>query len=168
MFQYILGIIIDPKGNYLSFGTMDDWELEEGYEYLGFHGRSVLLSILNSGWIYTHPELDLGNVDFEDLKRWEISKDIEQEIYQYFQRWWHLGYVIFFNSSTDYCQIMGGYIPKQLTREQMKTLLVLKKDLIYQNNMNSDLYLDLACPPILSIYDLYEKIDQHILNRTLL
>lgn len=157
MFEYILGLMIDQNGNYLSFGQFDN--LENEAQYFGYHGRSSLISIYQSGWYQSHKDLGLQDYDFTNLYALEESKEIDNAIYHYFRSWSNLGYIILLNASSIYTSALVGYLPCLINNSQRATLLNLKRDIIVKKNLQSDLYITNKNGNIITIYDLYETIE---------
>lgn len=74
MFQHILGLIIDPDGNYLSFGKLDDIDNDKDNAYLYLHGRALMSQIYFHHWHKTHLDLNLQDFNFQNIFLYESEK----------------------------------------------------------------------------------------------
>ncbi len=166
MFQHILGLIIDPDGNYLSFGKLDDIDNDKDNAYLYLHGRAFMSQIYFHHWHKTHLDLNLQDFNFQNIFLYESEKTIDYEIYYYFQRLSQLGYVILINGSkVDESPIIIGYIPKNFTNSQALTLYSLKDYIELDQVSFSEIYKSNAEGEIITLRELFEEIEKQVLKR---
>lgn len=164
MFPYILGMIIDPKGYYLSFGHYT----ENFSDPCSLHGRSFLAALLYSDWVTTHKELAWTKGQI--LKIIQKSPfdllNFDSLAFQYFERLSKLGYVVLLNGTyigSD--PLMIGYIPNHLSYPQIMTLLDLRSDILYCSNIESDFCIQGADYTTQSIYRWYYELEEKGMQR---
>lgn len=159
MLKDVLGIIIDPEGNYLSFGKwLEEYEFDENY-WMYMHISSLFMAIYQSGWYLSHEDLNLKDFYFQKLLKPETVMMMDEEVSKYLTQLYSLGYTLLLNRSLDKgFKIIIGFLPSFLTQEQENTLLFLKEDILFQTPLDSNIYVYGREEETISIYDLYHDI----------
>lgn len=154
MLQYVLGIIIDLEGNYISFGK---WTPSISFESQDFeiHSRAFLLALRDSGWLETHSNLNL------DSEYYDYLFGSEQEIYCYFEELCNAGYSIFLNFTSDNEMVLG-YLPRdfKFKKAQKQTLMALKSDLWWSPSLLSCLTIGNVDEKTISLDSLYDALSK--------
>lgn len=163
MLEYVLGIIIDPEGNYLSFGKRDEADHSYSDADINSYGRSSLHSILDSGWLFSHKDLIVEDLSFADLNFSNNIDQIDKNIWHYFSLWSSLGYIILLNGG----YLITGFLPGQLTGAQQETMMMLKSDILYSNFSYSDLYVSDELRSFINIQELYRTLERQKQKRSL-
>lgn len=166
MFQEILGILIDPQGNFLSFGKYNDEDEystnQTVYRYL--HGRACMSQIYFYQWHITHPELDLKHYDFSDIFLFEPDKSIDYEIYSYFDKWSQIGYISLYHASYyDTSPLLSGFVPKNISVLQAFRLLSLKD--YFPFTVDSEIYKTNEEGNTITLKELFQEVDDTILSK---
>lgn len=159
MFQYILGIIMDPNGYYLSFGQYTENFTDS---YFCLHGRSFLASLLASNWVNTHKDLSWSKKEIQRILKADRFgyHDYDTQVFQDFEKYSHLGYTILLNSTcAGYDPLTYGYIPKNLTYPQIMSLLELRSDILYSGMIETDFSIG-GKYSSLSIYEWYQELEE--------
>ncbi len=166
MFKYILGIIIDTNGYYLSFGKYTT----EFTNYFSLHGRSFLSSLLVSNWVNTHKDISWKEKDIKKIVHKDIFEvmDFDSLAFSYFEELSRLGYAILLNGTYEESDPMTyGYIPSNLTYPQIMTLLYLRSDILYCPNIESDFSIIGKDEMLISIYEWYQELEEKGMQRIL-
>lgn len=165
MFQYILGIIIDQNGYYLSFGKYTE---KFANDYFSLHGRSFLVALLASNWVNTHKDLSWNKKDIQKILKADSlgCNDFDLYAFQDFEKLSHLGYAILLNANyIGSNPVVYGYLPKELTYPQVMTLLNLRSDILYSPYIESDFSIHGTEQLNFSIYEWYQELEQKGMQR---
>lgn len=134
MLNQILGFLIAPDGDFISFGT---WTPREDIEKPETgHESAVLLSIRKNQWHLKYPELGLTKEMVENIDSFPFS------IYACFMKWSTLGFIVILNGNTLDETITYGYFSSQRSFLQDVTLLLLKDKILYQSEILSTTFLN--------------------------
>ncbi len=150
MLNEILGYLIAPNGDYMSFGK---WSMRIGFDSTDsyYHEMAVIQEMLKNKWYLKYPELGL-------TERELVSKNLERDIYEYFSNWSLLGFISIVNGNTEDSQEILGYFPSSWNFLQNMTLLLLKDAILYQKEIPSMILVDETLKKDLSIYTIYQRI----------
>jgi hypothetical protein len=148
MLKDVLGYMIAPDGEFISFGkwvpTLDFNTGEKIYQY------SAINSLIFNKWNLKYKELGLDAF----LDPHQFSKDI----FTCFKRWSELGFTFIINYNTvDTFKILG-YFPTSTSFFQKMAFLLLSNDILYQENITSEIFLNGIHDANLNIYSIYEHL----------
>lgn len=132
MLNNYLGIVIDPQGNYLTFGQ---WIENPDTKSINYHGRAFLIALKENGWLESHSDLNISYESGIDL----ISMD--SDFYERLTEWNNLGYVFFLNWSSFSLACVSCFTPTFLPMEQLESILFLKPDILWQEEIQTELFL---------------------------
>ncbi|MCI8575264.1 MAG: hypothetical protein HFI09_02210 [Bacilli bacterium] len=150
MLNEILGYIIAPNGDYMSFGK---WSPRIGFNSSEsyFHETAVILAMIENKWYQKYPELGISDS--------ELNKRIlNLEVYEYFSLWSLKGFISVINSSFEDQPGILGYFPSNSPFLQKMTLLLLKEAILYQKNIPSSVLVNEVLQKDLSIYVIYQQL----------
>lgn len=146
MLKQILGYIIAPDGNYISFGDLRPESLKSS-----FHDIELMKEILKHKWHLLYPELGLTKEEIAD-------EALSENIYYYADKWTHSGFTTILNGNNSERKLTLGFFPTDPSFMHRMTLLLLKDSVLYESGIDSIINIDGVVHSEESIDSIYPKL----------
>lgn len=146
MLNQILGYIIAPDGNYISFGDLRPGSLESS-----FHDIEAMKEILKHKWHLLYPELGLTQ---EEIK----EKELSENIYYYADKWTYSGFTTILNGNNLETKRTLGFFPADPSFMHRMTLLLIQDSVLYEPGIDSIINIGGVVHSEESIDSIYPKL----------